>query len=125
MTTSEERVGEIESLFRNVNEQIAEAAERFEVESARFYCECHDPACGGRVEVPLDEYEDLRAESTRFVHLPSHVETRFERVWRASGGTRSWKSSAAGWPRSSVGSIRERTPPSPPPRRPYEAGTSP
>jgi hypothetical protein len=80
MTTSEERIGEIESLFRNVNEQIAAAAERFEVESARFYCECHDPACGGRVEVPLEEYEDVRAEATRFVHLPSHVETRFERV---------------------------------------------
>jgi hypothetical protein len=80
MTLSEERIGEIESLFRNVNEQIAAAAERFEVESARFYCECHDPACGGRVEVPIDEYEDVRAKPTRFVHLPSHVETRFERV---------------------------------------------
>ena len=56
------------------------------MESARFYCERHDPACGGHVEVPLDEYEDLRAESTRFVDLPSHVETPSSGSWRASGG---------------------------------------
>ena len=80
MTTSEERVGEIESLFRNVNGQIAAAAERLQVESARFYCECHDPTCGGRVEVPLDEYEEVRAKSRRFVHLPTHVGTRLERI---------------------------------------------
>ncbi|HEY3106254.1 MAG TPA: hypothetical protein VGJ49_05610 [Gaiellaceae bacterium] len=80
MSSSEERVGEIQSLFRNVNEQIAEAADRFDVESARFYCECHDPACGERVDVPLDEYEKVRTKSTRFVHAPGHVERKFERV---------------------------------------------
>jgi hypothetical protein len=80
MNPSEERVGEIESLFRSVNEQIAAAAERFDVESAEFYCECHDPACGERLEVALDEYEDVRANGTRFLHTPQHVERRFERV---------------------------------------------
>jgi len=79
MAPSEERVGEIESLFRNVNEQIASAAERYEVESAEFFCECHDPACGARV-VPLDEYETLREESTRFLHATGHLESDFERV---------------------------------------------
>jgi hypothetical protein len=33
-TRSEERIGEIESLFRDVNEQIAAAAGRFEVPTA-------------------------------------------------------------------------------------------
>jgi hypothetical protein len=80
MTPSEERIGEMQSLFRNVNEQIAAAADRFDVESAEFYCECHDPACGERVVVPLDDYEDVRAKSTRFLHVPGHVETEFERV---------------------------------------------
>jgi hypothetical protein len=80
MPLSEERIGEIESLFRNVNEQIASAADRFDVESAEFYCECHDPSCGERVVVPLHEYEHVRARSTRFVHAPAHVERRFERV---------------------------------------------
>jgi hypothetical protein len=80
MAPSEERIGEIESLFRNVNEQIAAAAERFDVESAEFYCECHDPACGERVVVPLDDYEQVREKSTRFLHAPGHVERSFERV---------------------------------------------
>jgi hypothetical protein len=80
MAPSDERIGEIESLFRNVNEQIAEAADRFDVETAEFYCECHDPACGERVVVPLGEYEHVRTESTRFLHAPDHVEAAFERV---------------------------------------------
>jgi hypothetical protein len=80
MNPSVERIAEIESLFRNVNERIATAAVNYEVESAEFYCECHDPACGARVTVPLDEYEDVRAESTLFVHARDHFEPEFERV---------------------------------------------
>jgi hypothetical protein len=80
MAPSEQRVGEIESLFRKVNEQIAAAADRFDVESAEFYCECHDPSCGERVVVPLDEYQEVRDKPTRFLHAPDHVERRFERV---------------------------------------------
>jgi hypothetical protein len=80
MATSEERIGEIESLFRNVNEHIAAAADRFDIESAEFYCECHDPACGERVVVPLDDYEKVREQGTHFLHAPQHVEQRFERV---------------------------------------------
>jgi hypothetical protein len=80
MAPSEERIAEIESLFRNVNERIAAAAERYEVESAEFFCECHDPACGARVVVPLEEYESVRDESTRFLHATGHVESQFERV---------------------------------------------
>src|SRR4029453_4719605 len=49
MSPSEERVAEIESLFRNVNERIATAATHYQVVSAEFFCECHDPACGARV----------------------------------------------------------------------------
>jgi hypothetical protein len=80
MAPSEERVGEIESLFRNVNERIASAAERYEVESAEFFCECHDPACGARVVVPLHEYETVREKGTRFLHAVGHLESDFERV---------------------------------------------
>jgi hypothetical protein len=85
MAPSEERIGEIESLFRNVNEHIAAAAVRFDVESAEFYCECHDPACGQRVVVPLDEYQDVREKPTRFLHAPGHIERRYERVVASKG----------------------------------------
>jgi hypothetical protein len=80
MAHPEERIAEIESLFRNVNERIATAADNYKVESAEFFCECHDPACGERVVVPLDEYERVRADGARFVHATEHVEREFERV---------------------------------------------
>jgi hypothetical protein len=80
MSPSSKRVAEIESLFRNVNERIATAATNYEVESAEFFCECHDPACGARVFVPLEQYEDVRSDGTLFVHAPDHVEPEFERV---------------------------------------------
>jgi hypothetical protein len=80
MSPSEQRAGEIESMFRNVNEQIAAAADRFEIESAEFYCECHDPACSERVIVPLEDYERVRSKPTRFLHVEGHVEDEFESV---------------------------------------------
>ena len=38
MGREHERIAETEALFRDVNEQIAETAERFEVGTADFYC---------------------------------------------------------------------------------------
>jgi hypothetical protein len=80
MAPSEDRIGEIESLFRHVNERIPHAADRYEVESAEFFYECYDPACGERLMLTLNEYERVRAESTRFVHAPGHVDPVYERV---------------------------------------------
>ena len=42
-----------EALFRNVNERIAESAERFDAESTEFVCECADADCAHRVEATL------------------------------------------------------------------------
>ena len=44
-----------EALFRDVNERIAESAQRFEAEATQFVCECADPHCTHRLEVTLDE----------------------------------------------------------------------
>ena len=63
MKAREERIAKTESLFRSVNERIAEATERFDngdATDAEFLCECGDPACSERLEVPLDEYEQVR-----------------------------------------------------------------
>jgi hypothetical protein len=65
-------IARTESLFRDVNERIAETAQRFESEETGFVCECADPACTDRVEVPLDTYESVRSEPTRFVTVPGH-----------------------------------------------------
>lgn len=69
-----------EALFRNVNERIAESAQRFAAESAEFVCECSDPSCTHRVEATLGEYEIVRADGTTFMTTPGHVDSEIERV---------------------------------------------
>ena len=74
------RIGTTEAVFRNVNERIAETAERFESESAEFVCECADSACTDRVEATLETYEQVRRESTHFLLVPGHEREPVERV---------------------------------------------
>jgi hypothetical protein len=69
-----------EALFRDVNERIAESAERFEAERTEFICECSDPNCTHRVSASLDEYENVRSEPTTFLLVPGHEEEDIERV---------------------------------------------
>jgi hypothetical protein len=75
-----ERIAKTESLFRNVNEGIKEASDRFDSATAEFVCECGDPNCTERIEVPLDEYEEVRGEPTHFVVRPGHVTGPIETV---------------------------------------------
>jgi hypothetical protein len=74
-----------EALFRDVNERIAESAQRFEAESTQFVCECADPNCTHRVEATLDEYEDVRADGATFMLAPGHAEKDIERVLEDRG----------------------------------------
>jgi hypothetical protein len=69
-----------ESLFRDVNERIAESAQNFESDSTAFVCECSDPACTARVHATLDEYEEVRADGATFLTTPGHVDEDIEHV---------------------------------------------
>ena len=80
MTDPRERKAETEALFRELNERIAETAERFDAERVELHCECADPACHERVEAPLAEYEDVRAQATDFLVVPGHEAPEIERV---------------------------------------------
>jgi hypothetical protein len=71
-----------EAFFRAVNEGIAEASERFESEEAEFLCECGDDRCTHRIEVPLEEYQKVRAHPTRFLVRRGHVAAEVEEVVR-------------------------------------------
>ena len=75
-----------EALFRDVNERIAESAQRFEADSTQFVCECADPNCTHRLEATLDEYEDVRADGATFMLTPGHADTDIERVLEDRGG---------------------------------------
>ena len=75
-----------ESLFRDVNERIAESAQRFDAESTQFVCECADPNCTHRLKATLDEYEDVRADGATFMLAPGHAHADIERVLADRGG---------------------------------------
>jgi hypothetical protein len=86
MRRREERIAKTESLFRDVNERIAEASERFDSGDAEFMCECGDPSCAERLEVPLEEYEQVRDDATTFVLNPDHVKPDVEKIVREGHG---------------------------------------
>ena len=78
--TPRSNIARNEAFFRAVNEGIAEASERFESDDAEFLCECGDANCSHRIEVPLDEYENVRTHPTRFLVRHGHVEPEVEEV---------------------------------------------
>ena len=77
---TEERIANTESLFRDVNERIAESAQRFEAPDTQFICECADSSCTERVPAPIADYEEVRADATHFLLAPGHEDGRVERV---------------------------------------------
>jgi len=80
MDEREVRIAHTEALFRDVNERIAESAERFNARDAEFVCECADPTCAERVPATLDQYEEVRADGTHFLLAPDHELPELERV---------------------------------------------
>ena len=85
MTDHAARIARTESLFRSVNERIAESAERFDADTAEFVCECSDQACTDRIEATLDEDQHVRTRGTWFLLRPGHEDTRVERVVERRG----------------------------------------
>lgn len=88
MTTAQERIGRNEALFREINERIAEAAADHGPDGHvyEFLCECADPGCLTRVELPLAAYERVRASGRRFVVAPGHSLPGMEAVVEAAPG---------------------------------------
>ena len=69
-----------EALFRDVNERIAQSAQRFDADTTEFVCECADALCTHRVEATLDEYEEVREDGATFMLAPGHHHSDIERV---------------------------------------------
>jgi hypothetical protein len=81
VTTRAERQGRNESLFREVNERIADLNQTFQVEGrSEFLCECSREDCHDPVSISIDEYEDVRQSSTHFFVLPGHEDLSVERI---------------------------------------------
>jgi hypothetical protein len=77
-----ERAALNQSLFREVNERIAELSHRFveELRPSQYVCECLNTNCSATIELPLDEYERLREHGARFFVLPGHEDPAVEDI---------------------------------------------
>ena len=82
MPTEEEadRIARTESLFREVNERIAETAERFDSAETEFVCECADPSCTRRIDATLEQYESVRSDGASFLLANGHEDERVEQI---------------------------------------------
>ncbi len=78
----EQRAARNESLFREVNENIARLEERYGGSGTQpvFICECSRDSCTERVAVDEDIYRRVREHPRRFVVLPDHVDDALESV---------------------------------------------
>jgi len=85
LTDENVKRGHTEALFRDVNERIAESAQRFDADNTEFVCECADPNCTHRIDVTLEKYEDVRADGATFLLVPGHEHDDIERVVERSG----------------------------------------
>jgi hypothetical protein len=62
-----------EDFFREANERIAEKARELQMQPPiPFLCECSDKRCVGRLHLTLEEYEEARSDSQRYLTIPSH-----------------------------------------------------
>jgi hypothetical protein len=82
--TEAEKVARTEAIFREVNERIAETAQRLDAAETAFVCECSDPNCTHRVRLSLDEYEEVRNDAASFLILNGHADERVEAVTAAN-----------------------------------------
>jgi Universal stress protein family len=72
--TGAQRRAEIESIFRQVNEEIEQCAEEHGLNGGRipFICECEDERCTAIVPLTPSEYEQVRREPKQFLVKPGH-----------------------------------------------------
>lgn len=73
-----QRAAKNQSLFREVNERIADQATG--PSFSDFICECMDETCDKNVSVTLEEYEKIRSDSNRFFVLSGHEVNEVEEI---------------------------------------------
>jgi hypothetical protein len=91
MTSWREREARNEARFRDQNEWIEAASERFGADPLAgkssgtaalmtFVCECGDGSCTETIELTKTEYEAVRSTANRFAIVPNHENPEAEVV---------------------------------------------
>jgi hypothetical protein len=82
MDEREKRMAQNETLFREVNERVREAAGQFgdfsQDGTHEDFCECANTDCTFRVALTPAEYAGVRADPKQFVVLPLHYTPEVE-----------------------------------------------
>lgn len=77
MSERERRLARNEAVFRNVNENIQQLAQQLETEREHhlydYWCECANSGCNERVQLTVQEYEEVREHSTWFALVEGHA----------------------------------------------------
>ena len=73
-----------QTLFREVNERIAEIAGSLSNERVDAVCECGDTSCAEILPITIASYNAVRAHGDRFVLVPGHEDRAIERVLERS-----------------------------------------
>jgi hypothetical protein len=64
---------QIEDVFRDANERIAEKARQFQLQRPiPFLCECSDRRCFAHIMLGLEEYDEARADPQRYLTIAGH-----------------------------------------------------
>jgi hypothetical protein len=82
----EQRIIENETLFREVNERVAQMQAGVSGPDPEWVCECGDETCFEKVSVPTEEYEEVRSHGDWFVIRPGHEKPDVERIVRERNG---------------------------------------
>jgi hypothetical protein len=83
----EQRAARNESLFREVNENIARLEERYgSATQPVFICECSRDSCTEHMPVDEETYRRVREHPRRFIVLPGHVDETLESVVETRAG---------------------------------------
>ena len=83
---SKRRRVENELVFKQLNQQVKQAAEVMLPNRQRrefplkFYCECSNESCTERIMIPLEDYAMLHQNIRNFMVLPGHQQSDIEQV---------------------------------------------
>lgn len=83
--TGTTRNAEIEALYREVNERIAQLSTGWDVSALELLCECGSADCAERILLPREAYEEVRARPTHFVLRHGHQDLAVEDIVKDSG----------------------------------------
>ena len=84
----EVRAARNQALFRSVNEKLRDLNDAFAdvSETYAIACECANTTCVETVEIPMQDYLEVRAHPNRFVVLTAHIIPDVESVVAGTDG---------------------------------------